>query len=109
GQVHFNHYHRRQVGFLTTGDQLTATAAGSYAIGIASHRDSGAPKIVRVARGDGTYLYLEVRRTYGLFESFSTSSNVTLGVTVRIGPDTARQQTKLVDTTPATTTFADAA
>src|SRR5690606_12965402 len=43
-----------------------------------------------------------------LFRS-STSSNVTLGVTVRIGPDTARQQTKLVDTTPATITFADAA
>jgi len=109
GQVHFNHYHRRQVGFLTTSDQLTVTTAGTYDIGVASHVDSSAPKIVRLARGDGTYLYLEARQTFGLFESFSASSNVTTGVTIRIGPDTARTQTKLVDTTPATTTFADAA
>jgi putative cell wall-binding protein len=109
GQVHFNHYHRRQVGFLTNSDQLTVTAAGTYSIGVASHLDSGAPKIVRLARGDGTYLYLEARQQFGLFESFSSTSNVTIGVTVRIGPDSARQQTKLVDATPATTTFADAA
>ena len=109
GQVHFNHYHRRQVGFLTTSDQLTVTSAGTYTIGVASHVDSSAPKIVRLARGDGTYLYLEARKTFGLFESFSSSSNVTTGVTIRIGPDTARAQTKLVDTTSSTTTFADAA
>ncbi|HSI99953.1 MAG TPA: cell wall-binding repeat-containing protein [Patescibacteria group bacterium] len=109
GQVHFNHFHRRQVGFLTTSDQLTVTAPGTYDIGVASHVDSGAPKIVRLARGDGTYLYLEARQTFGLFETFSSTSNVTAGVTVRIGPDTARSQTKLVDTTAATTTFADAA
>ena len=109
GQVHFNHYHRRQVGFLTSSDQLTVTAAGTYSIGVASHLNSGAPKIVRLARGDGTYLYLEARQQFGLFESFSSTSNVTAGVTIRIGPDTARQQTKLVDATPTTTTFADAA
>lgn len=109
GQVHFNHYHRRQVGFLSTADQLTATTAGTYAIGVASHVETAAPKIVRVARGDGTYLYLEARQPFGLFESFSSSTNVTAGVTIRIGPDTARSQTKLVDATASTTTFADAA
>jgi len=109
GQVHFNHYHRRQVGFLTSSDQLTVSAAGTYSIGVASQLNSGAPKIVRIARGDGTYLYLEARQPFGLFESFSSTSNVTVGVTIRIGPDTARQPTKLVDATPSTTTFADAA
>jgi len=109
GQVHFNQYHRRQVGFLTSSDQLTVSAAGTYSIGVASHLNSAAPKIVRLARGDGTYLYLEARQAFGLFESFSSTSNVTAGVTIRIGPDTARQQTKLVDATPTTTTFADAA
>jgi putative cell wall-binding protein len=109
GSVHFNHYHRRQLGFLGSADQQTATASGSYTIGVASHTSSAGPKIVRVARGDGTFVYLETRRTFGLFESFSSGSNVTLGVTIRIGPDTARTQTKLVDTTPATTSFSDAA
>ena len=32
---------------------------------------------------------------------------MTAGVTIRIGPDTARSQTKLVDATPSTTTFTD--
>lgn len=109
GQVHFNNYHRRQVGFLTTSDQLTIPSPGSYDIGVASDVDSSAPKIVRLARGDGTYLYLEARQPFGLFEAFSSSSNVTAGVTIRIGPDTARVQTKLVDTTSSTTTFADSA
>jgi len=109
GAVHFNHFHRRQLGFLAGGDQQTATATGSYTIGVASHASSDGPKIVRVPRGDGTYVYLETRRASGLFEAFSSGSNVTLGVTIRVGPDTARTQTKLVDATPATTSFADAA
>lgn len=109
GQVHFNHYHRRQVGFLSTGDQLTATASGSYEIGVASHVTSDGPKILRIARGDGTYLYLEYRQTFGTYEVFSSTATVTTGVTVRIGPDTLRKQTHLLDMSPSTTTFLDAA
>ncbi len=109
GQVHFNHYHRRQVGFLSTADQLTASAAGSYTIGVASHVTSDGPKVVRIARGDGTYLYLEYRRPFGIFEAFSSSANVTTGVTLRIGPETLRKQTHLLDMSPSTTTFLDAA
>jgi putative cell wall-binding protein len=109
GQVHFNHYHRRQIGILGAADQQTVTTGGTYTIGVASHATSGGPKIVRIARGDGTYLYLEYRRTFGLFETFSSTANVTTGVSIRIGPDTLRRQTQLIDMTPSTTTFADAA
>jgi putative cell wall-binding protein len=109
GQVHFNHYHRRQVGFLSTVDQLTATASGSYEMGVASHVSSDGPKIVRIGRGDGTYLYLEYRQPFGTYEVFSSTANVTTGVTVRIGPDTLRKQTHLLDMSPSTTTFVDAA
>ena len=109
GQVHFNHYHRRQVGFLSTVDQLTATASGSYEVGVASHVSSGGPKIVRIGRGDGTYLYLEYRQPFGTYEAFSSTATVTTGVTIRIGPDTQRKQTHLLDMSPSTTTFLDAA
>jgi chitodextrinase len=72
---------------------------------------TGAPRLLRVARNDGTYLNLELRQPWGtLFDNFSAADPVVNGVSIRIAPATTSiVQSKLVDANPSTTTFADAA
>jgi M6 family metalloprotease-like protein len=101
-------WHRRQEGQLTTADQQTVTGSGAYSVGVAESSSPTAPRIVRVTRGDGSYLYLEYRQPAGVFDSFAANAPPVTGVSIRIAPDTAIVQSMLVDTTPATSTFTDA-
>ena len=107
------HTHSQQLATLgwASGTALvTAATAGNYTIGAAE--DSASPvKALRVARGDGTYLYFELREPWGTqFDAFSPSDPVVNGVSVRYANDwNTIVQSKLIDTTPATGTYADAA
>jgi hypothetical protein len=101
-------WHRKQEGQLTTSDQQTVTGSGTYSVGVAESSSPTAPRIVRVARGDGTYLYLEYRQPAGVFDSFAANAPPVTGVSIRIAPDTAMVQSMLVDTTPSTSTYTDA-
>jgi chitodextrinase len=66
--------------------------------------------MVRVSRADGTYLNLEFRQPWGIFDNFGPSDGAVNGVSIRIAPDmSSRVQSKLVDANPATTSFSDAA
>jgi chitodextrinase len=103
---HHVNWHRAQLGWLP--DVQTVTASGTYLLTPAEL--SGTPRLLRVARGDGTYLNLEFRQPWGVFDNFSASDPVVNGVSIRIAPATTSiVQSKLVDATPSTTTFADAA
>ena len=103
---HHVNWHRAQLGWLS--DVQTVTASGTYLLTPAEL--SGTPRLVRVARGDGTYLNLEFRRPWGIFDNFSASDPVVNGVSIRIAPATTSiVQSKLVDANPSTTTFSDAA
>lgn len=103
---HHVNWHRSQLGW--AGDVQTITATGSYTLAAAPM--SGTPRLLRVARGDGTYLNLELRKPWGTFDSFSTSDPAVNGVTIRIAPNTTSiVQSKLVDANPSTTSFSDAA
>ena len=104
---HHVNWHRAQLGWLP--DVQTVTASGTYLLAPAEF--SGTPRLVRVARGDGTYLNLEFRQPWGtLFDNFSTSDPVVNGVSIRIAPATSSiVQSKLVDANPSTSTFSDAA
>ena len=103
---HHVNWHRAQLGW--SPDVQTVTTSGSYFVAPAEL--SGTPRLVRVARGDGTYLNLEFRQPWGIFDNFSVSDPAVNGVSIRIAPATSSiVQSKLVDATPATTTFADAA
>jgi len=101
-------WHRKQEGQLTTADQLTVTSSGSYSVGVAESASPAAPRIVRVARGDGTFLYLEYRQPFGVFDNFAANAQPVNGVLVRIAPDMSMVQSMLVDTTPGTSTYSDA-
>jgi chitodextrinase len=66
--------------------------------------------MLRVARGDGTYLNLEFRQPWGIFDNFSAGDPVVNGVSIRIAPSTSSLvQSKLVDANPSTSSFSDAA
>jgi hypothetical protein len=107
---HTSSWHKGQIGWLDPLTKQTVTASGTYTIS-PQEWASGGVQALRIARGtSGNYLYLEYRRPYGSFDTFSLSDPVVNGVTIRMAPDyTARQLSYLVDTTTTTSTFIDAA
>ena len=103
---HQVNWHRAQLGWFA--DTQTVTSSGSYLLAPAEL--TSAPRMLRVSRGDGTYLNLELRRPWGIFDDFASSDPVVNGVSVRIAPElSSLVQSKLVDANPATTSFSDAA
>lgn len=106
---HDHNLHLAQLGYLPTGSTRTITASGTYSL---VHTLAGdGTRVLRMARGDGTWLYLEYRRPYGtLYDNFSTTDPVVRGLSIRIGGDWTRiTQSLLIDTRPGTSTYADAA
>jgi chitodextrinase len=89
-------------------DTQTVTTTGSYLLTAAEL--TGTPRMLRVARGDGTYLNLEFRQPWGIFDNFGAGDPVVNGVSIRIAPATTSiVQSKLVDANPGTSSFFDAA
>jgi chitodextrinase len=112
GSASTRHTHNQQLvqmGWISTSQTPTVTVSGTYSLG-ASEDTSSVPKALRVARGNGTYLYLEAREPWGsYFDNFSASDPAVTGVTLRISNDwTTIIQSKLIDTTPATSSYLDA-
>ena len=105
GTRHLTNLELAQIGWLT--DIQTLTTSGYYTLAPA---DASAPtRLLRVARGDGTYLYFELREASGAYDTFPTGAPATRGVTVRIAPDiSSRVQSLLIDTTPGTLQYDDA-
>jgi chitodextrinase len=102
------HHHNLQLGqFGWVPELIDITASGSYTISPAAL--TAQPRMFRISRGDGTFLYLEFRRPYGSFDAYSSADPVVNGVTIRVAPDKpTRSQSFLLDMVPSTTSFADA-
>jgi hypothetical protein len=108
GTRHLTNLQLAQIGWLTQSQMQTATTSGYYSL--APAEETAQPRLVRVPRGDGTFLYLEFRQDYGDFDVFPLNAPATRGVSIRIAPDTQyRVQSQLLDMTPATIQFEDAA
>lgn len=109
GQRHMSNWHRYQLGFLSTADVNTVItgAHGFYRVATAQVQ-GGVPRVLRIARTEGDYFYLEFRQPYGLFDNFSSTSSAVNGVMIRVAPNTAIVRSKLIDAVPATSTFTDA-
>jgi hypothetical protein len=102
---HHVNWHRAQLGWLSDVQPL---ASGTVLVTPAEL--PGAAGRFWVPRNDGTFLNLEFRQPLGIFDNFGAGDPVVNGVSIRIAPaTTSLVQSKLVDATPATTTFADAA
>jgi hypothetical protein len=108
---HPTNFSRGNFGWLSNANAETVTVSGNYTIQPIETDDPTGVKLLRVPRDDiGTYLTLEYRQPFGsAFDAFSVVDPVVNGVTVRLSGDlTARRQSRLVDSTPATTSFLDA-
>ena len=104
-----------QMGWLNAPEVQTVTPTStpqSYQVG--PLLTSSGVKVLKVARGDGSYFYLDYRATVGTtFDSFPAGSPAVTGVMIRLSSDSAMpggstHNTMLIDTTPGTTTFTDA-
>ena len=112
GSASTRHTHNQQLaslGWLPGGQRLTVSTSGTYVLG-AAEDVSAAVRVIQIPRGDGTYLYLEIRRPTGTyFDNFSSSDPAVRGVSIRLSNNwTSIIQSKLLDTTPLTTSFGDA-
>ena len=81
---HHNNWHRAQFGWLAP---TTVTTSGTYSLAPAESTSTAVPRLLRIPRGDGTFLNLELRQPGGTFETFSSASAVANGVSVRIAPE----------------------
>ncbi len=113
GSAQTYHTHNQQLasmGWITGGNLQEITTGGNYTVGAAEDVNATAPRGVRIARGNGTWFYLELRQPSGTqFDNFGASDPAVTGVTIRLSNDwTTIIQSQLLDTTPATGGFADA-
>lgn len=100
-----HNWHRAQHGWAT--DTVTVSTSGTFTL--RPSEGTMTPRALRIARGDGTYYWLEFRQPSTPFDTFSATSPAVTGVTVRLVPDsTSIVQSKLLDMTPGTTSFSDA-
>ena len=83
-----NNWHRWRLGYFSNSEVVTVTSAnaGQLTLGVVSQANS-VPKIVRVARGDGNFYYLEFRQPFGSFDNFAVGDSAVNGVLVRVAPD----------------------
>ena len=94
-------------GWLAPERSRTVTSGGDYTL-VPLYSDSGVQSL-QVQRTSNSFLTLELRQPAAAFDTFSATDPAVSGVSVRItGTYSNRSQSKLVDTTPATTGFSDA-
>ncbi|HEY8192903.1 MAG TPA: hypothetical protein VIF36_03160 [Gaiellaceae bacterium] len=106
---HMNAWQKAHLGWVSGAGVRTISASGSYSVWPVGWLVPG-PQLLRIARGDGTYLYVDFRRPYRtFFETFSASSAAVNGVSLRIAPDlTSYVQSALIDAKPITHSLEDA-
>lgn len=107
---HTNGWNLVKLGVLGPDNVESAEETGVYSIKSAFDKTDEAT-VLRVPRtrssgGISSWYYLEVRQTGGIFENLADAS--TTGVSIRIPQESFAAETVLVDTNPATPTFADA-
>lgn len=113
GNNALRHVHASQLGelgWLADTEKVIGAPGNTYTV--SSYFGTGAVKLVRIPRGDGSYFDLDFRTAHG-FDSFAAGSPAVSGVTIRLGwgtasPTSSPIATQLIDTTPATASLEDA-
>ena len=105
----FPAFHKGELGWLQPTSTYTVTASGTYTIA-ASELTTSATQLLRIPRTGGA-LYVDVRQPFGTyFDNFLPGSGPVSGVMIRRGPAAYdHTQPAIIDATPSTATFADAA
>ena len=103
--------HLGELGWLSASEKVVGVPGNTYTI--TPYFGPAGVKLVRVPRGDGSFFDLDIRMTYGVFDTFTSGAAATTGVTIRLGygtasPTTNPQATLLLDSTPGTSDLKDA-
>lgn len=111
GARHLSSWHKGSLGWLGAPNTQTVSVSGTY--GVAPlEASSPAVQALRIPRGDtGAYYTLDYRQPYGsFFDNFGAGDPAVGGVMIRLCPDYgADARSLLIDATPETATFLDAA
>jgi chitodextrinase len=96
--------------WLPTANTLDVTSSGTYTLAPSELDASGTVQYIRILRSSGVYLTLELRQPgISPFDAFSSTDPVVNGVTIRLaGSYSSVTQSRLIDTTPSTSSFNDA-
>ncbi|HEX7473045.1 MAG TPA: hypothetical protein VF323_08165, partial [Candidatus Limnocylindrales bacterium] len=104
-----------ELGWLQAGEVVTVLPGGTYRLTPLLGSPAGSLKVLRVVRESGSSFFLDVRATFGpYFDTFAAGSPAVTGVMIRLSADAGTPiwsptNTKLIDTTPDTGTYSDAA
>lgn len=100
-------YQKARLGWMSGVE--TVTSDGTYALN-ATENAAGGTQLLRIPRPDGTFFWIDLRRSQGAFDDFAPDAPVVNGVSIRLGTDLAVwADSELLDATPATESFEDAA
>lgn len=104
-------FSRGNLGWLSMANTLDVTQSDTYKLDPVEPPDLTGVRALRIKRDSSTYFLLELRQPYGTyFDNFFAFEPVVNGITVRIVPSYSTvSQSQLVDTTPATSSYNDAA
>jgi hypothetical protein len=115
--AHFNLFQKERLGWANAGNSppiTTITSSGTYWLD--SYEQVGSnPKGLKILKstdpvsGAKTWYYVEHRSPYGFDSFLSGNTNVSGGVVVHTGSESSGQQNYLLDMTPATSSWYDAA
>ena len=116
----YDAFNLRALGIIPATNMVTVTSTGTYVLDALEDSGGSSAQLLRIPRSrlpDGTIIdwyYLSVRKSSGVFDQFAANDPFTNGVGIRIGGPTDylrpgnEDRTTIVDTTPATPSFADA-
>jgi len=115
--AHFNLFQKERLGWVNGGANpplTSVSSSGSYWLdayeqGTMNSKGLKILKSTDPTTGMKTWYYLEHRAAYGFDSFLSGNPNVLNGVIVRTGSDSSGQNTYLLDMTPATESWYDAA
>jgi hypothetical protein len=118
--AHFNAYHKERLGWLNAGvsPPLTTVPAQSgtttYAIAPIENARDGVPRALKIPRGTSCtatseWFYVESRQAKGFDSFLSGNANVLGGVLIHKITDGSIDSSYLLDMTPATASWTDAA
>ncbi len=107
---HTSAVNKVRLGFVSAANEVTASRSGRYPL-VSSSRPGVGTQSLRIRQGTtNNYWYFELRSPAGQFDNFLATDPAANGVSVRFsnGAAVPGSKTYLIDTRPATGTFADA-
>ncbi|HET9714288.1 MAG TPA: NEW3 domain-containing protein, partial [Pyrinomonadaceae bacterium] len=115
--AHFNLFQKERLGWINGGTNpplTTVATSGTYWLdsfepGTMTSKGLKILKSTDQSTGMKTWYYIERRTAYGFDSFLSGNANVLNGVVIRTGSDSSGQNTYLLDMTPTTASWLDAA